>query len=290
MAKIDYYKSVIDRINGLPTLPIIVSKITDLIADPKTVAADIGKAISEDQALSSKVLKMVNSAYYGFPRKITTISQAVVILGFSAIRNLVLSASIVNLFPSDVESDFNRDDFWSHSIATGIAARAVAKRMKLPQLDDAFMGGLLHDIGKLVLDQFFHEEFEKIISIVKEKDCLFIEAEKEAFEIDMDHSRIGGILGEKWNLPVNLVQVVSMHHRPIYAKDNLKVACIVSFADVIVRALGVGSGGDHKIPKIDDMTWNELGISINMLDKIIKDIDQELSEANFFLNALKESD
>lgn len=288
MTSINYYRGVVDRIVGLPTLPTIIGKITELMQDPKTVANDIGKAIGEDQALAAKVLKLVNSAFYGFPRKISTIGQAVVILGFSALRNIVLTASIVNLFPSDKsqKTSFDRDAFWTHSIAAGIAAKVIAKKVGFKDGEKAFIAGLLHDIGKLIVDQFIHEDFEKVMLYINENDCLFLEAESAV--LNTDHAQIGGWLGEKWKLPADLVNVIAMHHQPMYAKEDLKLACITLLADIIVRALGIGSGGDNKIPVIDENTWNELGISMNMIDKIMVEVYDEVEKSSSFMSAVKE--
>lgn len=284
----NYYRGVIDRIVGLPTLPTIIGKITELMQDPKTVANDIGKAIGEDQALAAKVLKLVNSAFYGFPRKISTVGQAVVILGFSALRNIVLTASIVNLFPSDKSQkiSFDRDAFWTHSIATGIAAKVIAKRVGFKDGEKAFIAGLLHDIGKLIVDQFIHEDFEKVMQYVNANDCLFVEAELEVLKTD--HTQVGGWLGEKWKLPSDLVNVISMHHQPMYAKEDTKLACIVLLGDIIVRALGIGFGGDNKIPIIEDNAWNELGVSLNMIEKIMVEIYEEVEKSGSFMSAVKE--
>ncbi|HAR63478.1 MAG: HD family phosphohydrolase [Candidatus Margulisiibacteriota bacterium] len=289
MTSANYYKGVIDKIVGLPTLPTVIGKITELMQDPKTVANDIGRAIGEDQALTAKVLKLVNSAFYGFPRRISTIAQAVVILGFSALRNIVLTASIVNLFPTDKtqKTSFDRDAFWTHSIATGIAAKVIAKKIGIKDIEKAFIGGLLHDVGKLILDQFIHQDFEKVMTYVNEKDCLFLDAENTILQVT--HSEIGGWLGEKWKLPTDLVQIISLHHQPLYAKEETKLACVVLLADIIVRALGIGFGGDNKIPIIDESIWNELGISFIMIEKVMNEVYDEIERSGYFMSIVKEA-
>ncbi|RME00315.1 MAG: HDOD domain-containing protein, partial [Calditrichaeota bacterium] len=154
---------ILDNISDLPTLPTVYMRINRLLQSPDSNVSEIARIIESDQAISSKVLRLVNSSFFGFSRKVTQINHAVVLLGFNAVRNTVLSISVFESFKSSNSGIFDRREFWKHSIATGIIARLLAKELKLGQEEEAFSGGILHDLGKLVLDQHLPKRFARIL-------------------------------------------------------------------------------------------------------------------------------
>ena len=184
-------KSTIENISGLPTLPTVIERITRLLQNPQTSAEEIGRAITVDQALAAKVLKLVNSAFYGFPGKIGTITHAVVILGFSTVKNVVLTASIFDIFhrKQTQPEQFDIQKFWQHSIACGAASQAIAKHIGFEQKETCFIAGLIHDIGKLILCHHLPAEFAKVVANATAKDILFLESELQLF--DCTHTEIG---------------------------------------------------------------------------------------------------
>lgn len=191
----------------------MLATLNRLMADPRTSADTLGKALSTDPALVSKVLKLVNSAFYGFPGRIGTISQAVVILGFSSIRNLVLTTSILQMFGTKGEkAGFDVEAFWIHSLQTAAMARQLALEKGQAYIEEAFIGGLLHDMGRMVLSQKFPDEFEKVILHSQEQKITL--RQSEARVLGITHSDIGAWLAQKWNLPAPLVDVIQYHHRP----------------------------------------------------------------------------
>jgi putative nucleotidyltransferase with HDIG domain len=210
-------KGLVQKISDLPTLPSIMIKLNRLMEDPKTSAEDLGRAISTDPVLSSKVLKLVNSPFYGFPGRIGTMSQAVVILGFSTIRNLVLTTSVMQaLSRGKTHKRFDTQKYWLHSLATGALARVLAKEQNLPYQEEAFIGGLLHDIGKMIICQNLHAEFEEIETYEKQNKCSTREAELAV--LGLTHQEIGGWLAQKWHLPMALVNAIHFHHQPLEAR------------------------------------------------------------------------
>ncbi len=279
-------KRVVDGIAGLPTLPLILDKTTRMLDDPDVSASDVGRVIVKDQSIASKVLRLVNSAFYGCPRQISTISQAVVILGFNIVKNIVLSVSVFESFSQDSETDeFDRYAFWEHSIACGAATRVISKHLGVKDSEEAFVGGLLHDIGKLVLEQFLTEEFLKIVHLVQEKGISITEAEKEVLEIT--HPQVGRYLAQKWNLPQLLEETIAYHHDPTSADFQHKLVSAVHLADAIVKGLGVGYSGDDLVPQIDGKIWDGLKLDLDLVGGWLGEIGEEVERASDFLSLLK---
>ncbi|MBD3420339.1 MAG: HDOD domain-containing protein [Chitinivibrionales bacterium] len=273
----------IENISNLPTLPSVIEKITRLMQNPQTSAEEVGRAITTDQSLASKVLKLVNSAFYGFPGKISTITHAIVILGFSTVKNVVLTASIFDFFKknSSENNQFDMEKFWFHSLACGAAAQSIARYVGFNEKEECFVGGLIHDIGKIILCQFLSEEFHIIVKTAQQKQKLFYECESEMFT--MTHQEIGGIIAEKWNLPSNLQHIVMYHHMPNPSREHATMTSIVHLADILVRAMDYGYGGDDKVPLIADSAWNNLGFQNLSLGPLLEDIDNEIEKASIFM-------
>lgn len=269
-------EKVIESISELPTLPTVVARVNALVNSASASAGDINDVISRDLALSSKVLKLVNSSFYGFPRRITSITHAVVILGFNTVRNLALSAFVFNTFKKGARHFDNRA-FWAHSIGTAIAAQNLAQALNLSQgqKEDAFMAGLLHDIGKVVMCEYLEEDFARVIETVTQEDCLFLAA--EARHLEYAHQGLGGSLLEHWNLPVAIVATVRHHHDPAAAEGEelQRSAAIVHVGDILARSLCLGSGGDRKIPRLEPAAGEALGLE---WDRIGEVMDATLAE------------
>lgn len=276
----------IQNISNIPTLPTVIEKITRLLQNPQTSAEEVGRAITTDQSIASKVLKLVNSAFYGFPGKISTITHAIVILGFSTVKNIVLTASIFDFFQKrgQLHPDFDMEQFWQHSLACGAASQAIAKYIGYEQKEECFIGGLVHDIGKVALCQYLPEDFELVVKEVKKKGILFYDAERE--QLGTTHEEIGAVLTERWNLPKNLQDVVRYHHHPSLSQTHRTMTGIVQIADVFIRALDFGYGGDDKIPLIDQASWKKLGFSSLALGPLLQDIDEEVEKASTMMQAM----
>ena len=213
----DEIKRITRNIITLPTLPTVVAKMIELVDNPKTTAATLGRLISSDQVLTAKILKLANSAFYAFPRRIGTVHLAVVVLGFEIVKDLALSVSVIEQFSKgeDEEETFDVMRFWEHSIGSGVASRMLAAQYGYRVSGEAFTAGLLHDIGKLVLREYLKTEFREVMENVRTKGCSFVEAEQEV--LGVTHAEIGGWLVEKWNLPAHLVEAIRTHHQPTRA-------------------------------------------------------------------------
>lgn len=273
----------VEKITSIPTLPTVIERLTRLLQNPKTSAEEVGKAITTDQALAAKVLKLVNSAFYGFPGRISTITHAIVILGFSTVKNVVLTASIFDAFrhKGDGGASFDLDKFWLHSIACGAAASSISKQIGGSEKEECFIAGLVHDLGKLIVCNYLPEEFNLVLRYSAENGLLLYDAEKKIF--DCTHTQIGGYLTERWNLPMNLQNAVKYHHQPSPSHDHYFITAVVHCADIFVRALDFGNGGDNLIPPVNDQAWKSLGLDTVDLDTLLEGIHEEVDKASVFI-------
>jgi len=230
----------LDRIDDLPTLPSIAMEVNKMLRDYDTSINKLAQTIEKDQAMVPRILKLVNSAFFGFQSKISSISHAVVLLGFNTVRNAVVSVSIINAFSGNKNAleGFDVTEFWRHSLAVAVISRHLAEEIRLQPIDDFFTGGLLHDIGKIVLFQHFQDLFKKVWVSAKENNLSFYDAEKK--EIPITHARIGEYLAKKWQLPESLVDVIRYHHAVSKNANNFNLLIIVHVADIIANSFMPG--------------------------------------------------
>lgn len=255
------------KLADLPPLPAVVTRIMETVNSPDTSAEDLNRLISMDQGLSSKVLRIVNSSYYGFPKRIGTITHAVVILGFNTVRNLVLGVSAFGLLSQkSMPYGLNRAKFWEHSVATGVGAAVLARR-KLPKVrnapDEGFIGGLLHDIGSLFLDSYFPVQYAVAMAFAAREGKTSLEAENMVLGIN--HVIVGRKITEHWNFPAHLVAMVSGHHDPVQQKEHFDMTALVHAADWLAWESGYAasehSAGHELAPEVaewlgfDEEAW-----------------------------------
>ena len=276
-------KKFVRSIDSLPTLPSVVAKVGELVGSPTASAADINNVIRTDIALSTRILKLVNSSFYGFPRKISSITHAVVILGFNTVRNVALSAFVLDAFAGR-DLPFGYREYWIHCLGCGVAASCLAKRRGLAQAEDAFMGGLLHDVGKVVLHVYARPDYAEVFRRVKEHDCLIVDAEREV--LGMTHAEVGSLLLDAWHIPHHLVEVVKCHHEPDGATSEPGLAAAVHLGDILTRALLVGNPGDNRIPRASHEAWGRLGFALGDIDGICRNIAGELRKVDAFVELL----
>ncbi len=252
-------KKITQSIIGLPTLPTVITQMIGLIDNPKTSAKDVASLISTDQALTAKILKLANSSFYGFPREIATVNHAVVVLGFETVKSLGLSVSVLERFAGgNSGTDFDRQKFWEHSIACGVAARMLAGKLRYRVQGEAFAAGILHDIGKLILSQYFTDEFAQILALVRDEDLYIGKAEEQV--LGLTHSEIGHWLAEKWNLPDKLVSAIAYHHTPGRLERGAELPSLIHLADFLCRREKIGDGGGTRLPNLDPAALRTFGI------------------------------
>jgi putative nucleotidyltransferase with HDIG domain len=273
---------IIARVEDLPTLPRTVLKITELVNDPKSSARDLARIITDDQVLAARLLKLVNSSFYGFPQRISTITGAIVLLGFDAIRNLLLTTSVFDLFPSRKRGSlFRQEQFWDHSLGCAVAAKIIGNHLRYDKVEELFVSGLLHDIGKIVEMIFLPDAFNKIVHLIQNENILMIGAEERI--LGYSHPEVGKLLAEKWNLPPKLTGVILHHHQPGEAGRFALEAAIVHLADILCRSLNIGYGGDNKMPALDKTAWNTLRIRSQAIEPILAEINKEFNDISLFI-------
>ncbi len=236
-------RQVTEKVIGLPSLPTVVTQLINLVGDPATSARDISQLISADQALTAKILKVANSAFYGFPRKIATVQLAIVVLGFETVKNLGLSVAVLKRFHAGKAHPlFDRQQFWEHAIGCGVAARMLVRKRNRKLEGEAFVAGVLHDIGKLILIEYFPDEFGESLELACDELLTISEAEMKV--IGVTHAEIGGWLAEKWNLPESLVQAITYHHNPLEVEEPSEILMVTHTANALIRHNHIGQAGD----------------------------------------------
>ena len=265
----------IENIKGLPTLPGVVQKISNMVENSTTSAEDVGKVISNDQVLSAKVLKLINSAFYGFPGRISSVTHGLVLLGFNVVKGLVLSASVFDMMEGKMVG------LWKHSLGTAITSGIIGKRIKHENPDEGTEAGLLHDIGKVVIKVAMPDEYKKISELVEENEISMLEAEKRV--LDFDHANVANWLCEKWNLPENLKDPIAYHHSPHLAKTSPRQTAIIHLADILVKGIDHGHSGDKWVPPLNKEAWQILDLSKKDIEEIIIEMDTDLAAVDDFV-------
>ena len=267
------------EVESLPTLPPIVSKLNEMVADEDITANQLGKVIEKDQVLTSKLLRMVNSSFFGFPQRISTVSNAIVLLGFNVIKTLIVTSSIFEVMQA---SDIG---LFEHSLGCATASGIIAKRLGIKNPEEVSTAGLIHDLGKIVLRSEMPDEYEKIVDSAAELGKYMRELEKE--NLGIGHGEIGGMLARQWNLPERLIIPIEFHHRPNSAPDFKDITAIIHFSDILIRAIGFGYGGDPWVPALDQKAWELIKLSKSQVRDILEELDGKLLELQDFTLEIK---
>jgi putative nucleotidyltransferase with HDIG domain len=258
----------VENIDTLPTIPGALKKLLKVLENQKVSLNEIGNFISSDPVLTTKVLKMVNSPIYGFPGRISSVSQAVILLGLNVVKGLLLGVSVFELMQKSMAG------LWEHSMGCAIAARLIAKKKGLKEPEEVSVAGLLHDIGKVVLILQFHEHYEYATKEAEDKGIIISEAEKNIFSIT--HADVGTWMTQKWRFPGNLIDVIRYHHKPHLSRIAPVETSIVHLSDILVRARGFGFAGDNMIPVINPIVWENLSMTESDLKDIFKEMDDSM--------------
>jgi putative nucleotidyltransferase with HDIG domain len=229
-------EAIIARTGDLPAMPAIAVKVMEMVGDPSTSANDLQEIISHDQALTSKVLKIANSAMFGVSRDISTLSHAIMILGFSSIRSIVLATSTKSVYmKTGGASGFSTKLLWDHSLSTALISRTIGSKIPSVNNEEVFIAGLLHDIGKTVMNMNFTSDYEGVITEVYNNKVPFREVEEKL--MGFDHTQVGALVLRKWNISQTLEETVLHHHSPKGAKLNQELTAVVSLANIISNLL-----------------------------------------------------
>jgi len=269
-------EAIVDEITELGTIPEVTFHILRMLDDPSTSVSELNEVLESDQSLSSRLLKLSNSAFFGFSRQVTTVERAVVLLGFNAVKALSVSASMSTLFAGDMGmGDFTPAQLGVHAVAVGASARRIATHQKLDKAEDAFMAGILHDMGLLMESQYRPLEFAEAID-AHAGGTPILEAEAKA--LDTTHCEVAGCVAERWSFPESLVDVLTCHHEPESARD----ACadlprLVYVADQVCGELDFGYADTTTDPELATKMGDWFGLETDAMDGILEGLGEEVA-------------
>ncbi len=279
-------KLIIDKVHNLPTPPIVFTQITKVINDPNTSAYEVGSIISEDPALTAKVLKLTNSSFYGIPRTITNVKQAIVILGLEAVKSLVISASVFDTFSknSNLDTDY-LENFWRHSLSVAFMSKIISRQKNSPSLLDtemAFSAGLLHDIGKLIIISHLAREHQEIKTYLI-SDPTIPEHLAESEVMGFSHADLGSYLAAKWNLPENICKAILNHHTQSALKDEPETS-LIHLANFLAHELDISEEISHpNASEFYDTAWATLNLDSSTSESMLDQLRTEYGKAETFV-------
>ena len=261
----------VENINTLPTVPAVLKRLPTIIEKPRITIVEISSFISNDPALTTKVLKMVNSAIYGFPGRIASVSHATMLLGLNVIKGLLLGVSVFDLMQQTMRG------LYEHSLACAIASRVIAQKKNMKEPEEVSVAGLLHDIGKVILILEFAAEYENAMAEARRQNISIYEAERKQF--NATHADVGGWLAEKWRFPTSLIEVIEFHHRPVQAKNAPLETAVVHMADLLVRARGFGFAGEDLVPEVHPVAFELLGLTQQDIRDVLREMEDNMASA-----------
>ena len=279
-------QSAIKEISHIATLPEVTMKIISLVEDPESTAQDLNKVISNDPALGARILKGVNSAFYGLPGQIGSINRAIVLLGLNAVKNIAIAASLAKLFRGGkITANFDARDLWTHSIATATATRLLSNKCGLGLPDEAFLAGLIHDIGIMVEIQSRRQKFIDALNKVEAEGCTLREAEYAC--VGATHEMFGAGLCKLWKFPVSFQYVTGFHHHPLdLVEKNRTLACLVHIADHLAGKMELGFAHDVKPDSpIDPRILQHLNLNQAAIDEVGDELLEAMEEARSIFQA-----
>lgn len=268
--EIEKLKRKVTELTALPTLPGVVRFITSMVEDGNSSMQEVGETISRDQVLSAKILRMVNSPFYGFPGRISSVTHALVLLGFSVVKGLILTTAVFD--------NLNKQHrgLWEHSLGTAVISRRMARALKMQDCEELMIAGLLHDLGKVILATVDPTAYDEAVQRAKAERVHISVAERAVFGVD--HTHVASWVSDRWHLPPGLVEVLCLHHAPRFAKQNIEAVALVHVADVFARAMGFGDPGDATLPPFEPGAFSGLGLPIEHYDAILKESESDFRE------------
>ncbi len=267
-------KSKIEAVRQIPTLPGVLSKMTAMIHDPHTSTEQLGSVISRDQVLAAKVLKLINSSFYGFPGRISSVSHALVLLGFNVIKGMVVSASVFDMMTRAVVG------LWEHSLGCATLSGIIARKLGEKESEEVFVAGLLHDIGKVMIKVSLPDDHDRILQLAEVEGIAVRQAEREI--VGVDHAGIAEWVAEKWHLPEAIAEPMVCHHEPLHAKAFARRTAMVHLADVLIQAVGFGSGGNASVPPLDEEACVLLGVDEPFMEAVLLELEESLDSLSAF--------
>ncbi len=272
-------------IENMPALPVTVGKVLEVCNNPKASPVDLNRVISVDPVLMARVMRLINSAYYGLSGKVTSLVRAIIMLGLNTVKNLALGAAVVeNLGRKENFRALQAQGFWRHSLAVGVASKLIATKLSVSakQLEEYFIAGLLHDIGKIPINSVFEDEFLEVMARSdRERAALYL-TEREL--LDVDHAGVGRLIAKTWKLSSEVIDAISHHHEATsYEGEHRNLVYTVTVANHFANIAEIGFSGDRYPEPLAEELCEHLGVDIAYLDGIEDTIHAEIEKAAVFL-------
>lgn len=270
----------VNAVSAIATLPEVTQQIIQTVEDPRSSAQTLHKIVGHDPALVSRILKVVNSSFYGLPGQVASVDRAIVMLGLNAVKNIAVAASLGQMFRGNkLCKGFAAKDLWTHCVAVAVTSREIAKQLRLPIADEAFLAGMIHDLGLLVTLQTWPEKLAAVCDAVPGSGRTFVEIEREV--IGVDHQMIGAVLTEKWKFPRPCQQAAGAHHNPaILAQGTRTLTAIVHAADVIACQQKQGLSLTCESQTIDVESVEQAGVPIKIVEDVASRLPTLIADAS----------
>jgi HD-like signal output (HDOD) protein len=281
----EYLKKLQRHIDSMPALPVTVTKVVEIADNPATSPVDLNKVISLDPVLMARVLKLINSAYYGVSSKVNSLVRAIIMLGINTVKNLALSTSIINSMGN--KKNFRALEpqaFWRHSLGVGVTAKLLAKKRKVEsaKVEEYFIAGLLHGIGKIPMNNVLSDQYVEAMSVADREQMPLHMAERRVF--GFDHTFIGAQIGEAWKLGDGVLDTIKYQHRPAeYEGPYGDIVNTIHCAVYFVTVAEIGFSGDRYPERANEHSLEVLGITIPYLDEMEEEVEEEIQKAEVFL-------
>lgn len=261
---------IIKDIDNLVSLPSVGARVNKMVEDPTTTATEIGKVISQDPALTARLLRVANSAFYGLSSQVNTVSRAVAVIGSKRVRDLVLATSTISAFEGIPNKLVSMENFWRHSLYCGTAAQLLAEQRRIHDPETMFIAGLLHDIGQLVLFRKLPKEAKQVLMLSLEgpDDLALHKAEQQV--LGFDHAQLGGALLRQWHFPESLIECTEFHHTPMQAKKFPKEAALIHIANGIATLAEIDSVTESDAPATDPAAWTATGLFKELIEPTVR--------------------
>ena len=256
---------IVSHIHSLPAMPAVALELLQTLSGSDPDVDALASRIARDQAITARVLRVANSPFYGLQMRVGSIHDAIVVLGFSAVRSLVLTSAVVTTLPISKCAGFSADRFWRHVLGTAVAAQALARPLRRKP-ESLFIAGLLHDIGRLVMLSANPEGFARVIQIAAERDCHLVDVEAEIF--GCDHTAVGAAIAQHWNFPADIVEALAFHHDPAQTAPG-SLAAIIHYADGIAKALDLEGAENTQMARLQPAAIDALGLDWQTLTAVL---------------------
>lgn len=263
-------KKILSNVKDLPPMPQTVLKARAIITNPKSDFKELAELFETDQAIAAKVLKLANSPYYGMRGKVSSIQRASIMLGHKTLGEIIAMGGTSSILGKRLEGyGLDAGALWKHSLAVAFGARIIAQKIDQSLLNDAFTSGLIHDTGKLILDKYISERWDKFEAFMADGDGSFLMAEKAI--LDIDHAEAAFEVCKAWNIPDSLTTAIGFHHFPSQSQESI-LAYIIHVADAIAMMTGLGLGVDGALYKMDDNAMEFLGLKEDAINDIMVEV------------------